>query len=115
MAVEDRQRQGFELQAVEDGFKILACLAADQRHQKLRFGLRLEDFRGGSQQELAVHLELGYAASRQERERGLPRVELEDFARLAPARRGGGLRSQRMPDESDRQTCRRIQGRLERK
>ena len=98
---------------MDGGFKILACLAADQRHQKLRFGLPLQDFRGGSQHELAVHLELGYAASRQEREHGLSRVELEDFTRLAPAHRSGGLRGQRMPDETDGQPCRRVQRRFE--
>ncbi len=98
---------------MEDGFKILARLPADQRHQKLRRRQRLEDFRGCAQHELAVHLELGHAASRQQRERGFSRVELEDFARLAPARRGGSFRGQRMTDESNRQTCRRIQRRLE--
>ena len=71
--VEQRQRQLLQAEPVERGLEAVARRPRGERHQEARVGLRVVDRRGGLQHEIAVHVELGGAASRQQREHRLRR------------------------------------------
>src|SRR5262249_39625154 len=88
--VEQLDRQRLESHAIPYFVEVLARIAARERYQEAGGRQSVEELGGARQQQLAVHLELGQAAPREQRERRALGVELEQLARFAPARRGGG-------------------------
>ena len=100
MAVEQRQRQFFEPETVDRRFEAVARRPGRERHQELRIRPhRMERF-GGPEHELAVHVELGRATARQQREHGLGEAELQLLARFAPR----AQRPPHPPPADDRRT-----------
>ena len=115
MPVEQRQRQLAEAAPVDRALEAIARRPGGERHQEARVRPRRVQQRRRLEQEIAVQVELGGAAARQQREHRLREPQLQRLAG-EPARAGHGrVLRHRVPDVGDRDAGAGVDRRLERK